>query len=111
MAEEQNKKEGIDNIISNYDFDNAQKSAENFEKGLHSPRNKIVLLGIWVLMGATALICTFVLVVGIYHALGDGVSSLFEGLPMTTVIIALLIFSITVLYNVTKNYLKQKRME
>jgi ABC-type polysaccharide/polyol phosphate export permease len=91
------------NFINELDVNDPQKSAELFEKGMYRPRNLIVVIGQWVLMGATAIISIIVLCIMIYNVVDDP-GNFLTTLPLFVLFLFLLFLSVAVLFKTTKRY-------
>jgi ABC-type multidrug transport system permease subunit len=101
----------VNRIISESNYDNPEKCAEQFESGIYKPRSLIVLLGTWFLMGSLALICVF-FVVGVINSVRiNGFSELKDNIGEIFIflfLLAMLFLSIGVLFRITRNYMHKK---
>jgi len=107
MTPDTSKNNDIDNVVSDLNYDSPEKSAEQFESGMHRPRSIVVLVGIWMLMGLSALICGFFVVGAIISVITDGISEIKGAvgeLLFLFFLLAMFILSIGVLFNATKRY-------
>jgi len=97
----------FERVVKNFNTDNPEKSSEMFERGINKPRNKIVLFGVWLIMGSTVGICIFILSMMAY-SLSEDIDNLTLTIFFAVFFVFILILSISVLYNVTKKYFSMK---
>lgn len=110
------KNDTIEQLVSDLDYTDPERSAKMYMDGFYKPRKLIVLVGIWILMGGTIFVCGFVVVGFIWSTLSDLSIVNFENFKdnigefvILMFFFAMLIFSIIVLYKSTKRYFNEKK--
>lgn len=105
------KNNDIDQVVSDLNHDDSEKSVELFEAGMYRSGSIVVLIGIWILMGLSALICGFFVVEAIISAITNGFSEIKGAVGEILILfflLAMFILSIGVLYTTTKRYISSR---
>jgi len=87
---------------------NTYNSADEFSNGIRNPRNKVVIVGLFILGGTGILICMFVLFAVGLSVFENGIEEVIPALFLVILVLSVGFIYTSVLYNSTKNYLKNK---